>query len=151
METCVSLLSYILMPVILLFHPLPLYINTHMRTTHTHAHTHPMAHIHTLAPSPSIGSVFRGTSSLSDRLDIFRSNNLSQMLRVAVVSPSALRTRWLQRRVIYKTQCMTTQTDRHTVRAYEHYFSCNSPFFLNSDQVNSLYQNGDIIEAGLAG
>lgn len=63
--------------------------------THTHTHFHPMVHIHMLAPSPFIGSVFRGTSSQSGRLDIFRSNNLSQTLRVALVSPSALRTRWL--------------------------------------------------------
>lgn len=63
--------------------------------THTHTHFHPMVHIHMLAPSPFIGSVFRGTSSQSGRLDIFRSNNLSQTLRVALVSPNALRTRWL--------------------------------------------------------
>lgn len=70
------------------------YTNTYTHAC-THTHFHPMVHIHILAPSPFIGSIFRGTSSQSDRLDIFRSNNLSQTLRVASVSPSTLRTRWL--------------------------------------------------------
>lgn len=60
-----------------------------------HTRFHPMVHIHTLASSPFIGSVFRRTSSLNGWVDIFRSNNLSQVLRVALVSPAALRTRCL--------------------------------------------------------
>lgn len=74
--------------------PPPSYINTHTHT-HTHAYMHASTlwctYTHWLCPH----SVFRGTSSQKGRLNIFRSNNLSQALRVALVSPSALRTRWL--------------------------------------------------------
>lgn len=71
--------------------PPPSLLPTQTRTC-IHTRFHPMVHIHTLAPALFIGWVFRGTSSLNGRLDIFRSNNLSQVLRVASVSPAALRT-----------------------------------------------------------
>lgn len=74
--------------------PLPPPLPTQTRT-YIHTRFHPMVHIHTLASSLFIGSVFRGTSSLNGWVDIFRSNNLSQVLRVALVSPAALRTRCL--------------------------------------------------------
>lgn len=70
--------------------PLP----TQTRTC-IHTRFRPMVRIHTLASSLFIGSVFRGTSSLNGWVNIFRSNNLSQVVRVALVSPTALRTRCL--------------------------------------------------------
>lgn len=87
--------------------PPPLPTQTH---TCIHAHSHPMVHIHTLAPSLFIGSIFRGTSSLNGWLDIFRSNNLSQVLRVALASPAALRTRCL----VWESLCDTQLWNRST-------------------------------------
>lgn len=78
--------------VILLPGPLPLcplYKHTHMRVR-----TLPPYGAHARTGSVPIQS-FEEPPPQKGRLDISRSNNLSQALRVALVSPSALRTRWL--------------------------------------------------------
>lgn len=102
------------------FHPPSLYKHTHAYT-HTHTSTLWCTYTH-LAPSLSIGSIFRGTSSHSDRLDISRSNNLSQTLRVALVSPSAPRTRCLTEDFTVRPPQPQINTHRHT-----HTHHCSAP------------------------
>lgn len=65
------------------------YINTQMRVR-----TLPPYGAHARTGSVPIQS-FEEPPPQKGRLNISRSNNLSQALRVALVSPSALRTRWL--------------------------------------------------------
>lgn len=95
-----------------------------------------MVHIHTLAQSPSIGRDFRGTSSQRDRLNIFRSNNLPQTLRVAFSVPER------------STHVMAAQalgsmygTNKHTVHRLKPHLDSSESTLQHSDGTSSR-QNG---------